>query len=80
MIDTKIFLSKESFAEKIEEMVIAEKISYFEAIIAFADDCNRDPDELLPMMSRVLLDKVRKAASDAGMVDLKENDLGSFLV
>lgn len=77
MIDLKGFLNKDSFADKIEEMVLG-GLTYFQAVIEFADDCNRSPEELLPFMSVVILEKVRKSASDAGMIDLKESDLDIF--
>lgn len=72
------FLTKESFSEKIEEMVLTDGYTHFEAIIAFADDCNRDPDDMLPMMTQVLLEKVRQSAQKSGLIDLKQNDLDSF--
>jgi hypothetical protein len=77
MIDLKGFLNQQSFAEKIEEMVLGGS-TYFEAIIEFADECNKSPEEMMPFMSPVLLDKVRKSASDNGLIDLKEPSLDSF--
>lgn len=79
MIDLKEFLTKESFAEKIEEIVRETGSTYFEAIIEFADDCDKSPEEMVPFMSQVLLEKVRKSANDSGLIDLKENDLEAFL-
>lgn len=78
MIDLKAFLTKDSFAEKIEQMV-QEGSTYFEAIIEFADDCDKGPEEMVPYMSQVLLEKVRKSANDSGLIDLRENDLEAFL-
>ena len=77
-IDLKSFLTKDSFAEKIEEMVLAGS-TYFDAIIEFSDDCDKSPEEMMPYISEVLLQKVRKSASDDGLIDLKENDLEEFL-
>lgn len=79
MIDLKEFLTKESFAEKIEKMVHKSGSTYFEAIIEFADDCDKSPEEMVPFMSQVLLEKVRKSANDSGLIDLRENDLDAFL-
>lgn len=79
MIDLKEFLTKESFAEKIEKMVQNSGSTYFEAIIEFADDCDKSPEEMVPFMSQVLLEKVRKSANDSGLIDLRENDLDAFL-
>ena len=79
MIDLKEFLTKESFAEKIEEMVRETGSTYFEAIIEFSDDCDKSPEEMVPFMSQVLLEKVRKSANDSGLIDLRENDLEAFL-
>ena len=77
-IDLKAFLTKDSFAEKVEQMV-QDGSTYFEAIIEFADDCDKSPEEMVPYMSQVLLEKVRKSAHDTGLIDLKENDLEEFL-
>lgn len=79
MIDLKGLLTKDSFSEKIELMVKNDGLTYFEAIIFFAEECDRSPEELLPFFSNVLLDKVRKSANDSGLIDTKENDLDEFL-
>lgn len=77
MIDLKAFLTKDSFAEKIEKKVL-DGLTYFESVLEFSDDCNKSPEELLPFMSQVILEKVRKSASDSGLIDLKETDLDLF--
>lgn len=74
-----IFMTKESFAEQVEHKVLTEGCTYFEAILEFADDCDKSPEEMLPLMSQVLIDKVKKSAQDSGLINLKENDLDSFL-
>lgn len=80
MINLKAFLTKDSFAEKIEDLVFSGNVSYFEAIVEFANECDKSPEELLPFMSQVLLDKVRKSASDSGLIDNKNyTDLEEFL-
>jgi Phage late-transcription coactivator len=79
MSDTNIFMTKESFAAQVEQKVLHDDVSYFEAILELAEDCDKSPEEMLPLMSQVLLDKVKKSASDSGLIDLKENDLGAFL-
>jgi hypothetical protein len=68
MIDIKSFLNKDSFAAAIEKKVI-EGSTYFEAVIEFAEDCNKSPEEMLPFMSTVILEKVRKSAADSGLID-----------
>ena len=77
-IDLKVFLTKDSFSEKIEQMVLAGS-TYFDAIIEFSDDCDKSPEEMMPYISEVLLQKVRQSASDDGLIDLKENNLEEFL-
>lgn len=80
MIDLKVFLTKDSFSAKIEQKVIDDGVSYFEAVIEFAEDCDKSPEELMPFMSQVLLEKVRKSASDGGLIDSKnDTDLEEFL-
>lgn len=68
MINIKSFLNKDSFAAAIEKKVL-EGSTYFEAVIEFADDCNKSPEEMLPFMSTVILEKVRKSATDSGLID-----------
>lgn len=68
MIDLKSFLNKDSFSAAIEQKVL-DGLTYFEAVIEFADDCNKSPEEMLPFMSTVILEKVRKSATDSGYID-----------
>ena len=79
MITLKQLLTKETFSEKIEEMVLSGEFTYFEAILDFADENDADPEELLPFMTQVLLEKVRKSATDSGLINLRETDLEEFL-
>lgn len=83
-IDLKSFLTKDSFALQIEEKVLG-GLTYFEAVIEFAEDCNKSPEELMPFMSQVILEKVRKSAIDAGMINARDVDadletLGGFKI
>ncbi len=77
MIDLKTFLNKDSFSAAIENKVL-EGQTYFDAVIEFADDCNKSPEELLPFMSVVILEKIKKSATDNGLIDLKTESLDSF--
>lgn len=77
MIDLKSFLNKDTFAAQIEAKVLGGQ-TYFEAVLEFADDCNKSPEELLPFMSVVILEKVRQSAIDNGMIDLKTESLEGF--
>ncbi len=61
------FLSKANFSDYIENMVLKSNLTYFEAIIEFSEESDKDPEELVPYMSSVLLDKVRKSATDSGL-------------
>ena len=42
-------------------------------VVEFAAECDKSPEELIPFMSQVMIDKVRKSASDAGLVDTKSD-------
>jgi hypothetical protein len=77
MIDLKSFLNKDSFSTSIEKKVL-EGQTYFDAVIEFADDCNKSPEELLPFMSTVILEKIKKSATDSGLIDIKVDSLDSF--
>ena len=78
MINMSLFLTKENFSEKIELKVLEEGCTYFQAILDFAEDCDKSPEEMLPFMSQVLIDKVKKSATDSGLIDLKETNLDAF--
>jgi hypothetical protein len=78
-IDLKVFLTKEKFAEQIEQKVLSGDFTHFEAIIDFADECDKSPEEMLPFMSQVLLEKVRKSANDSGLINTNDVDLESLL-
>jgi hypothetical protein len=44
------------------------KISYFDAIIEYAQELDKSPEELLEYMSTTLKQKVAQSAIDAGMI------------
>jgi len=77
-VQLKGILTKDSFAELIELKVQNEGFTYFQAILDFAEECDKDPDELLQYMSPVILDKVRKSATDSGLSS-PEPDLESLM-
>lgn len=79
MIELKGFLTKDSFAEQIEKKVLDEDVTYFQAIIEFAEDCDRSPEEMLPYLSQVLLEKVRQSAINSGLIEEQSADLESLM-
>ena len=68
MIEDNIFLNKTTFSQTIEKMVQEEGLTYFEAIIAFSEENNKDIESMNQFMSQVLLDKVRQSARDMGLM------------
>jgi len=79
MIKLKGILTKDSFSDLIESKVKIEGFNYFQAILDFADENDKDPEELIQYMSSVILDKVRKSATDAGLARVTEPDLESLM-
>ena len=68
-IDKSVFLSKTNFSEYIENMILqTPSLTYFEAIIKFSEESDKDPMDLLPFMSGVLLEKVRQSAIENGLI------------
>lgn len=63
-----VFLNKTTFSEIIEKMVKDEGLTYFEAIIAFCEENNKEVETMNQFMSQVLLDKVRQSARDMGLM------------
>lgn len=71
------FLTKETFAQQIEEKVLS-GMTYFDAVLEFSEDSDKEPEELLKFMSQVILDKIRKSATDTGLFSTGEVDLESL--
>lgn len=78
-IDMSVFLSKTTFSQYIEDKVKNEGSTYFSAIIDFSEDCDKSPEELIPFMSQVLIDKIKKSANDLGLIDTGEVSLEDLL-
>lgn len=79
MINTEdIFLSHATLAKRIEEMVHQEGFTYFDAMIQFAADADKSPEELLPFVSTVLLEKIKKSACDEGYAQQQNLSLEGF--
>lgn len=70
----EIFLNQTTFSAIIESMVL-EGYTYFDAVLEFAAQQDREPDELTQFMSRAILDKVRKSAYDSGLMNNPEQSL-----
>lgn len=67
-LDRSVFLSKGNFAEHIENKLLADKeLNYFTAILEFCEEADKDPIDVLQFMSPVLLEKVRRSATDEGL-------------
>jgi len=62
-----IFMSKDTLPLLIEKIVAEEGLNYFEAVIAFCEDNDKEIDEVISFMPRVLVDKVRQSACDMGL-------------
>lgn len=79
MSDFDQFLSKQTFSERIEQMVIEDGCSYIEAILDFASMADKSPEELVPFMTQVLIDKLRKSAYDSGLMANPEPSLEDLM-
>jgi hypothetical protein len=79
MIDDPKFLTKQAFSEIIEKKVLEEDLTYFQAVLEFSEDINRDPDELMQFMSKGILDKIKKSANDLGLIDTGEQSLEDLM-
>lgn len=78
-IDKTVFLSKTNFAEYIENMLLESPgLTYFEAIIKFSEESDKDPMALLPYMSEVLLEKVKRSAIENDLIRSDEATLEGF--
>jgi len=68
-IDKSVFLSKSNFSEYIENMVLQNPhLTYFDAILKFSDESDKEPIELVQYMSDVLLAKVKQSAVESDLI------------
>lgn len=75
-IDKSVFLSKANFADYIENMLLENPgLSYFEAILKFSEESDKEPSVLLPYMSKVLLEKVKRSAVESELI---RSDIPTF--
>jgi hypothetical protein len=79
-LDRSVFLSKNNFADHIELMVSKNaELSYFGAILEFCEEADKDPQDIIQYMSPVLLEKVRKSATDSGLIKADSYDLEDLM-
>lgn len=65
-LDSNVFLSKNTFSEYIECQVAKNKgLTYFEAVLNFSHESDKEPEDLLQYMSPVLLEKVKQSAIES---------------
>jgi hypothetical protein len=75
-IDKTVFLSKTNFADYIENMLLESPgLTYFEAILKFSEESDKEPNMLLQYMSEVLLEKVKRSAIEN---ELFKSDVPTF--
>ena len=75
-IDKTVFLSKTNFADYIENMLLESPgLTYFEAILKFSEESDKEPNMLLQYMSEVLLEKVKRSAIEN---ELFKSDIPTF--
>lgn len=68
-IDKTTFLSKSNFSEYIEAMILdSPGLTYFEAILKFSEESDKEPEELITYMSEVLLSKVKQSAIESELI------------
>lgn len=68
-IDKTTFLSKSNFSEYIENMLLESPgLTYFEAILRFSNESDKEPEELLQYMSDVMLAKVKQSAVENDLI------------
>lgn len=78
-IDKTVFLSKTNFADYIENMILESPgLTYFEAILKFSEESDKEPMMLLPYMSEVLLEKVKRSAIENELIRSDEATLEGF--
>lgn len=79
-IDKSVLLSKSNFSAYIEKMVLEQPgLTYFEAIIKFSEESDKEAEELMKYMTDVLLDKVKQSAIDMELIRSETYSLDDLL-
>lgn len=79
-IDKSVLLSKMNFSAYIEKMVLEQPgLTYFEAIVRFSEESDKDAEELMKYMTDVLLEKVKQSAVEMELIKSDTNSLEDFL-
>jgi hypothetical protein len=79
-IDKSVFLSKANFADYIEHMLLESPgLTYFEAILKFSEESDKEPSMLIPFMSEVLLEKVKRSAVENDLIRSDVSTIEDFL-
>lgn len=60
------FMTERTFQEAIEAIVEANRISHMDAVLAFCDENDLDPDDIKQFVSSNLRDKIRQDAVEEG--------------
>ena len=68
ILDERNFLTKESLAQIIENYVLTEEMNHFEAVIAFCEENNREFEDIVRMFGPTLMEKVKQASRDMGLM------------
>lgn len=67
------FLDKNSFTKHIEQKVKERPgLSYFDAILEFCEESDKDPKQIMKFVQPVLLQKIKQSAIDTGVFVPKE--------
>jgi len=71
-----IFMTKSNFSNYIEQQLLENPESnYFELVVKYSEDSYQEIDDVYKLMSDVLIDKVKQAAVDLGMMRNTSIDL-----
>lgn len=77
--DISLFLSKANFSEHIENLVLANPgMTYFEAVLYYSEEANKEPEELIKCMSTVMIEKVRQSAIDMELIQPQTYDINEL--
>jgi Phage late-transcription coactivator len=79
-IDVSQFLTKKTLSAAIESKVLENPgMTYFDAMLQFCDEADKDPDEMLQFMDTVMIQKLQKSAIDTGLFQSNTYELDELV-
>ncbi len=79
VLPADIFMTKANFSDYIEKQLLENPESnYFELVVAYSEESYQEIEDVVKLMSDVLLEKVKQSAVELGMIRCTSVDINEF--